>query len=545
MNTQHYEQRHQQMNSTNPHNQYTYSSPQKKSTGNIPYPIDEYQYKEIEQRRIIQQQRVDSNNLSPSRKLNTPQQNSIRSPPPQLVSQISQNSVLSNASIYPKELAFFEYFGHTYNEVIADSTTNKTFTPYIQLKWAITLFIFSFHSPFVQHYNINCVELHRPLNQKELHHNSRIILEHAMKVLSRLCTPIQNTGKREFPGGYPMALYFMGQLYSQKLDFDFLLGFFDNDPVGSQQCNINKTEYNELLKNLQSNLSNNKILPLNDFNAFKYYDKCYKALHVDEDESASDWILCGVSNLFRLAVCLEHGRGCDLNLNKSMQLFWEAWKNWKDPVSGYKIASKIFKEAENYEFLDDFKNVMKTSDIFNAALRILKELDSPQSNFEMAKYYERMYVAERFDQYDKDLLAKLILKCYLRSFELKYNLASWKLGQIFEFGLYGQQVDIKKSLNFYFQDIDFPLNCLSISGWLLTGDKSTGLKPDDNESFKWLNKALNCANGARYNKILYGLGIYYQFGIGCEGDREKCLEYMTQAANLNHPGAKKFLLENS
>ncbi len=61
-----------------------------------------------------------------------------------------------------------------------------------------------------------------------------------------------------------------------------------------------------------------------------------KALHVNEDESAGDWILCGVSNLFRLAVCLEHGRGCDLNLNKSMKLFWEAWKNWKDPVSGYR-----------------------------------------------------------------------------------------------------------------------------------------------------------------------------------------------------------------
>lgn len=540
MNSQHYEQTHQQMNPLNYQNQYSYASPQKSTSSSVPYPIDEYQYKEIEQRRLLQQQRVASSNSSPSRKPNN--QQSIRSPPPQLVPQASQNSVLSNTSIYAKELAFFEYFGHTYNEVIEDSTNTKAFTPYIQLKWAITLFIFSFHPPFVQHYNINCVELHRPLNQKELHHNSRIILEHAMKVLSRLCTAIN--GKRDFPGGYPMALYFMGQLYSQKLDFDFLLGFFDNDPIGSQQCNINKTEYNELLKNLQANLANNKILPLNEYNAFKYYDKCYKALHMSEEESASDWILCGVSNLFRLAVCLEHGRGCNLDVMKSLRLFWEAWKDWKDPVSGYKLASKIFKEEGNYAMMGELKHIMKKDDVINNALRTLKELDTPQSNFEIAKYYERMYIEERFDVYDKDLLSKLILKCYLRSFELNYNLASWKLGQIFEFGLYGQQVDTKKSINFYYHDTSFPLNCLSIAGWLLTGDKTIGLKPDDNESFSWLKRAYNCTNGSRYNKVLYGLGIYYQFGIGCERDKVKSLEFMNKAAELHHPGAKKYLLKD-
>ncbi|CAI8503842.1 unnamed protein product [Hanseniaspora opuntiae] len=470
MNSQHYEHSHQQMNPLSYQNQYSYPSPQKSTSSSVPYPIDEYQYKEIEQRRVLQQQRVASNTSSP---------------------------VLSNTSIYAKELAFFEYFGHTYNEVISDSTENTAFTPYIQLKWAITLFIFSFHPPFVQHYNINCVELHRPLNQKELHHNSRIILEHAMKVLSRLCTPIN--GKRNFPGGYPMALYFMGQLYSQRLDFDFLLGFFDNDPIGSQQCNINKTEYNELLKNLQINLTNNKILPLNEYNAFKYYDKCYKALHMSEEESASDWILCG-----------------------SMRLFWEAWKDWKDPVSGYKMASKIFKEENNYTMMEELKGILRKDDVINTALRILKELDTPQSNFEMAKYYERMYMEERFDIYDKDLF-------WARSLSLDCM---------------DNKLTSKKSLNFYYHDTTFPLNCLSISGWLLTGDKSSGLKPDDNESFSWLKRAYNCTNGARYNKVLYGLGIYHQFGIGCERDQAKCLEYMQKAAELNHPGAKKFLLEN-
>lgn len=528
------------MNTLRYQNQYSYQSPQKSTSSSVPYPIDEYQYKEIEQRRVLQQQKAASNNSSPSKRPNN-QQVSMRSPPPQLVSHASQNSVLSNTSVYAKELAFFEYFGHTYNEVISDSTDKTAFTPYIQLKWAITLFTFSFHPPFVQHYNINCVELHRPLNQKELHHNSRIILEHAMKVLSRLCTPIN--GKKAYSGGYPMALYFMGQLYSQRLDFDFLLGFFDNDPIGSQQCNINKTEYNELLKSLQANLSNNKILPLNEYNAFKYYDKCYKALHTS-GESASDWILCGVSNLFRLAVCLEHGRGCDVDLVKSMRLLWEAWDHWKDPVSGYKMASKILKEDNNHALMEDLRAIMSRDDATGTALRILKELDTPQSSFEMAKYYERMYVEERFDTYDKDLLEKLILKCFLRSFELEYNLASWKLGQIFEFGLYGHQPDTKKSLNFYYHDTTFPLNCLGISGWLLTGDKGSGLKPDDGESFSWLQRAYKCSNGPRYNKVLYALGIYHQLGIGCERDQAKCVEYMRKAAELNHPGAKKLLLKS-
>ncbi|XBW36500.1 hypothetical protein QEN19_002077 [Hanseniaspora menglaensis] len=514
------------------------SSSDHRKSSELPYPLNEDEYEAAEhQRRERQELKTFESPIKPVNSSSPSQRKNVTSPP-QLVSKHSQNSVFSNTStIYSKEQAYFQYFGHNYNEVIKDTTKNAYFTPYIQLKWSITLFVFSFHLPFIQHYNINCVELHRPLNDKELLHNSRIILEHAMKVLSRLCSSIK-TNKREFDIGYPMALYFMGQLYSQKLDFDFLLSFFENDPIGAQQCGIYKVDYNELLKNLQSNLSKNKILPLNDFNAFKYYEKCYKALYSGEDDSSSDWILCGVSNLFRLSVCLEYGKGCDVNTYRSLQLFYEGWKDWKDPVSGYKLACAIIREDENYEFLDEMNILLNQNSILNVCLKILKELNSPQSNFELGKYYEKLYNEERFNQYDRSTVIALTLKSYVRSFDLNYNLASWKLGQIYEFGLCGQPVDMIKSLNFYYKDTTFPLNCLCIAGWLLTGNKEIGFMPDDKESLKWLTQALNCNNGEKYNKIYYGLGIYYQFGIGCQIDLLKSKEYMQKAAQLGHSKAQ-------
>lgn len=525
------------LNDTSPHK----PASAKGTSQNLPYPLNQEEIDKIERERRNQpQQRSKSTNVSSPAK----QPKTVTSPP-KLVTKQSENSVYSNTStIYSKDLAYFEYFGHTYNQVINDTTSNAHFSPYVQLRWAITLFVFSFHLPFIQYYNINCVELHRPLNDKELHHNSRIILEHAMKVLNRLCSLIK-TGKKDYDQGYPMALYFMGQLYSQRLDFDFLLGFFDNDPIGSQQCNMNKVEYNDLLKNLQASLSKNKILPLNDFNAFKYYEKCYLALHAEQEDSSSDWILCGVSNLFRLSVCLEYGKGCDADEYRSLKLFYEGWKDWKDPVSGYKLACIILKEEENYELLDKLTVQLKQSDLIAMSVKILRELDTPQSNFEMGKYYEKLFNKKEYRQYDPVSMGKLILKNYVRSFELNYNLASWKLGQIYEFGYFNQKVDMYKSLNFYYKDTKFPLNCLSISGWLLTGNKDAGFLPNDKESFIWLVQAYKCTNGDRYNKILYGLGIYYQFGIGCQADLEKCEQFMLKAAKLGHSNAQTWLNENS
>ncbi|OBA27138.1 hypothetical protein HANVADRAFT_52450 [Hanseniaspora valbyensis NRRL Y-1626] len=530
-----------QYNNTNNNNYYSNNVSPSPDT---PYPLNDGEnynnIQNIERQKIVKEQRDTTT---------TPyKQNKTVTSPPKLISKTSENSIFSNTStIYLKELAYFQYFGHNYNQVINDSSKNIHFSPYIQLKWAITLFVFSFHLPFIQHYNINCVELHRPLNDKELQHNSRIILEHAMKVTSRLCASLK-TEKRDYPNGYPMALYFMGQLYSQRLDFDFLLGFFENDPIGAQQCDLTKIEYNDLLKNLQVSLSKNKILPLNDSNAFKYYEKCYNSLHLAEEEgedSSSDWILCGVSNLFRLSVSLEYGKGCDVDTFRSLKLFYEGWKDWKDPVSGYKLSCKIIKEDDNYDVLEKMKVLLNHNDLMKLALKVLKELDSAQSNFEMGKFYEKNFNEENFDEYDPDLLSKLILKSYLRAFELDYNLASWKLGQIYEFGFYNQPVDMIKSLNFYFKDTSFPLNCLSISGWLLTGNKAVGFLPDDKESFKWLLQAYRCNNGDRYNKILYALGTYYQFGIGCQIDMAKSEQFMLKAAKLGHEKAEQWLKENS
>ncbi|KAH3902109.1 uncharacterized protein SCODWIG_01763 [Saccharomycodes ludwigii] len=384
-----------------------------------------------------------------------------------------------NSVVFPKDLARIGRFRDVYEQVVKDTKINHKFTLSLQFKWCLVLIYYSFNNSFLQHYNINAVELPRPLNvEEEMVKNQKIILEHSLKVLSKLCSM-----------DYPLALYFMGTLYSHQLDNDLnpLLDDTHND------------KGNKIVVDCK------KILPKNDIKALEYYEESAKQLEI--------------KGVYRSGVCYELGKGCPSHdIEKSLQYYQTGWFELHDKLCGFKLGSLLLK----YNKYDN--------DNVSFAIEILKQVNNEQSLFELGKYYELV----------KEYQASL--EHYHRSATLKYPLACWKMGQIHEFGFSGINnltvIDPIKSFKWY-NMVETPLTLLGLSGWYLTGIPNF-LPSDEYKSFELLLKSSKLGTN-RINKIEYGLAIYYQYGIGCNVDSIKSSQHMYKAARLGHQGAIEFV----
>lgn len=382
-------------------------------------------------------------------------------------------------------------FYEVYKSTIADS---PNFTPLVQMKWCETLLLYAFNEQFTCNYNINAEKLKRQLTTEEMLKNQKIILEHALKVLTKLMTL-----------KYSPALYFMGTLYSHQPYLD---------------------------------IKNKGIVSRNDTKALDYYTKAAKLKHPNA--------------CYRSGISYEYQRGTDPSLTKEMCLqkamyYYERGADKCHDVSCmYKLGMFYLQGiATPHDPKNAIEWFLRASNE-DPQYKIKKEDISPQALYELGKIYE-------FDSLSNELRELLQRSGITRSSEkalyyyhrcatkCSYPLAQWRLGHCYEFGELSLPIIASKSIAWYAKAARAkpkgnPMAMMALSGWYLTG--ATGvLQPNDQEAFSWALKSCQSTEG-KFARAEYALAFFYERGIGCTKDPSKALEHYKCAAQMGHPKAQ-------
>ncbi|SCU81216.1 LAMI_0B05226g1_1 [Lachancea mirantina] len=393
-------------------------------------------------------------------------------------------------STYSKEALEFR---SAYETAIGDGTN---FTATTQLKWCETLLTYAFKPEFISNYNINAAKLKRELTAAEVQKNRKIILEHALKVLTKLISL-----------EHPPALYLMGTLYSHQpyLDMDV-----------------------------------KSILGRNDAKALDYYVRAAKLRHAEA--------------CYRAGASYEYQRGTAPELSReecvkhAVDFYEMGAKVSDDGKCMYKLGMLALAAINPHNARE--QKVIDAIRWFNeASSKVLGAKASPQALYELAKIYEfeglpaPVQASLAAAGFSRD--ATKALACYHRcATALEYPLAQWKLGFCYEFGELNLPVVANKSIAWYAKAAmasprGNPIAMMALSGWYLTG--ATGvLQPNNQEAFKWASKACTASDG-KLARAEYALGFYLENAIGCERDMEAARVHYHRAAQSGHRKAQERL----
>ncbi|SCU87041.1 LAME_0D08526g1_1 [Lachancea meyersii CBS 8951] len=448
-------------------------------------------------------------------------------------SEASDQVPRSNESAKSQERDFSHYsevakrFFDVYQATINDS---PNFTAEIQMIWCETLLQYAFIDEFIANYNINGNKLKRTLTAAEMLKNQKIILEHALKVLTKLIT-LQ----------HGPALYLMATLYSQQ-------------------------PYLEV--KIQA------VIARNDAKALDYY--C-KAAALDVSDAC-----------YRAGVCYEYQRGTSPELNrirslqKAIHYYEKGALNCDNIACMYKLGMLCLQGVKDSEGNQILKQEVKvavnwflrairrdekvgerpetsekaeneTAKQHNGAADATKnDLVSPQAMYELAKVYEFDGLAPML----QDLLTAAgfsrnptkALQYYHRcATRYQYPLAQWRIGQCYEFGQLNLALAANKSIAWYAKAATAkprgnPMAMMSLSGWYLTGAKGV-LKANNHEAFNWARKACHASEG-KLARAEYAVGFFYENGVGCAVDLAAAREHYQKAANAGHIKAQERLRNN-
>ncbi|SCU85292.1 LADA_0D06700g1_1 [Lachancea dasiensis] len=423
-----------------------------------------------------------------------------------------------------------QLFHSVYEATIRDS---PKFTPAIQMKWCETLLQYAFIDEFVSNYTINADKLKRTLTSEEALKNQKIILEHALKVLTKLITM-----------DYGPALYLMATFYSHQPYLEVKM---------------------------------NSVIARNDVKALDYYGRA-AALDVSD--------AC-----FRAGVCYEYQRGTPSDwsrlqsMRKAISYYEKGALNSKHVACMYKLGMFCLHGVKNENdgalllpqdviaAIGWFKRAVRNDEKMghasgkNGASADVKspsssssssslpttvgtaakeDLVSPQAMYELAKIYEFDNLAPAL----RDALAAagvsrnptLALQYHHRCATCySYPLAQWRLGQCYEFGHLNLPVVANKSIAWYAKAAmakprGNPMAMMALSGWYLTGVTGV-LKPNKHEAFNWARKACLASDG-KLARAEYALGFFYENGFGCTVNTDNAIDHYTKAAQAGHQKAQ-------
>ncbi|AMD22949.1 HHR180Cp [Eremothecium sinecaudum] len=385
-------------------------------------------------------------------------------------------------------LKFYKVYQTTINDALS-------FTPEIQLAWCEILLEYAFKPNFLSRYSINAKKLKRELTPQEREKNKATLLEHALKVLTKLLKM-----------KYPPAIYLMGTLYSQQPYLD---------------------------------IDQEAIVPKNDVKALEYYRLAAKLGNAD--------------GCYRAGVSYEYGRGVPAGISrrdcllKAVQYYETGVPLSREQTGSTCSMYKLGIFQLNGLIDEETGTVIVGQDVVSAVQWFEKATEneniaSPQALFELAKIYEYDTLPPHIQQnlksshipQDPVMALELYIKCACKC---NYPLAQWKLGHCYEFGELNLPFSPAKSLAWYrlaatAKPRGNAMAMMSLSGWYLTGYPGI-LLPSDAEAFAWAARAAQAASG-RLAKAEYGLGIFYEHGIGCDRDLNKALNHFNRAARLGH-----------
>jgi TPR repeat protein len=164
------------------------------------------------------------------------------------------------------------------------------------------------------------------------------------------------------------------------------------------------------------------------------------------------------------------------------------------------------------------------------ALNMLKraaeraDKDNPHALHELALIYESQTGNERIIQDEA-----YALQLFHQAADLGYKFSQFRLGQAYEYGLLGCQIDARTSIAWYTRAAaqEEHQSELALSGWYLTGTSGI-LEQSDTEAYLWARKAA-CAEPP-LPKALFAMGYFTEVGIGCPRSLDEAKRWYGRAA---------------
>ena len=227
------------------------------------------------------------------------------------------------------------------------------------------------------------------------------------------------------------------------------------------------------------------------------------------------------ASAYRTAVCCEMGHeeggGTKRDPLKAVQWYRRAAALGDTPAL-YKMGMILLKGL-----LGQQKN-------FGEAINMLKraadraDRDNPHALHELALIYEAQTGNERIIRDEA-----YALQLFHQAADLGYKFSQFRLGQAYEYGLLGCQIDARTSIAWYTKAAaqEEHQSELALSGWYLTGTSGI-LEQSDTEAYLWARKAA-CAEPP-LPKALFAMGYFTEVGIGCPRSLDEAKRWYGRAA---------------
>lgn len=280
-----------------------------------------------------------------------------------------------------------------------------------------------------------------------------------------------------------------------------------------------------------------KLVSNGDPNAMFYMADCYGqgllGLQVDTKEAFTLYQSAAKAghpaSAYRTAVCCEMGHeeggGTKKDPLKAVQWYRRAAALGDVPAL-YKVGMILLKGL-----LGQQKNLGEAINMLKRAADRADE-ENPHALHELALLYEAQTGNERLIR-DEAYAFQL----FRQAAELGYKFSQFRLGQAYEYGLLGCQVDARSSIGWYTRAAaqEEHQSELALSGWYLTGSQGI-LEQSDTEAYLWARKAA-CAEPP-LPKALFAMGYFTEVGIGCPRSLDEAKRWYGRAASKYFGGLR-------
>ncbi|KAF1963190.1 hypothetical protein CC80DRAFT_399253 [Byssothecium circinans] len=285
-----------------------------------------------------------------------------------------------------------------------------------------------------------------------------------------------------------------------------------------------------------------KMVSSNSPDAMFYLADCYGqgllGLQVDTREAFTLYQSAAKAghpaSAYRTAVCCEMGHeeggGTKRDPLKAVQWYKRAAALGDTPAM-YKVGMILLKGL-----LGQQKNLGEAINMLKRAADRADE-DNPHALHELALIYEAQTGNERIIR-DEAYAYQLLNQAA----QLGYKFSQFRLGQAYEYGLLGCQIDARSSIAWYTRAAaqEEHQSELALSGWYLTGTSGI-LEQSDTEAYLWARKAA-CAEPP-LPKALFAMGYFTEVGIGCPRSLDEAKRWYGRAAAYKFPKAQERLEE--
>ncbi|ORZ17239.1 hypothetical protein BCR42DRAFT_414219 [Absidia repens] len=231
---------------------------------------------------------------------------------------------------------------------------------------------------------------------------------------------------------------------------------------------------------------------------------------------------------YRAGVCYELGLGTARRDNARAIRFYRKAANLGDPSAMYKLAIILLRGL-----LGQSKHPKEAIAWLTKAAP-LADAYHPEILHELGLAYEHEGVVPSVIA-DQDYTCELLTKAA----RFGYAPSQFKLGMVYENGLWGCPMDARRSIAWYAKAAEqgHLESALALSGWYLTGAKTMDgidiLPQNDLEAYLWAKKVAE----AGYAKGQYACGYYSETGIGVDPNVAQAMHWYELAAQQQYAKA--------